>query len=69
MSSTQPANTIIARIWTIGNVGERDLIWSIYEAQDSGNTCDTPADIPWLSENPDNGVTPPAQSSAGSSDV
>jgi hypothetical protein len=65
LSSTQLANTISVQTLDVGNVGGRDLTWQIEEDSSAANggvgACDAPVDIPWLSVNPDTGITPPGQ--------
>jgi hypothetical protein len=65
MSSTQNTNTIVIQPLDISNVGTGDLDWSIDEVNGtlSGDSCDVPVDISWLSLDPTSGTTAPGGTS------
>jgi uncharacterized repeat protein (TIGR01451 family) len=63
LSSTQPADTQMVEVMTIGNLGNANLNWTVDESN-TGN-CQAIADIPWASASPTAGTTAPA----GSDDV
>jgi len=51
MSSTQAPDSVVTQTLNIDNIGNADLIWTAVE--DSGNDCDLPTDIGWVT-----GLTP-----------
>lgn len=56
----QPPDEVTEHRVTIANTGDGDLTWRVEEAAES---CQPPADLPWLGVAPDAGLTPPGASS------